>query len=252
MISGQACGNEATNVQVTNMMDSPVPYKDANSPACYINTDTMDEQNDINYPGSAVDMTMLKDQCSVRAADLGKPFFAINGGDTSTCYTSDTRPGNDDIASESVQLYEFPKNSYLQKYSGDIVSGLLPTGQIGVGFWDNSKGKLVIKHSVKPKEITLTGSINTPWALDGAPEDINNSTTFTCAANHGGELQNINSTYGSYSKNQRNVNCPCGAGYTGSVGDCIKCTDDDDAGDDDAGDDDTGDDDTFSMAGKGK
>ena len=206
MISGQGCGDEASNIQVTASLLGDIKYSAVSYPNCFLTTN-MIIQNDL-----VGDLATLENT-SVRAADLGAPYFGVTtANDTPQGYISYSLPSTGDLSINStVKIYSFPTHSYDEKDRDHIGCGLLYDGRLGMGWWEQGEGKWKTNKGVAMKKFTLDGSTDTPWntTINGQP--------FTCDYKSGGNLNTIKATYGNTSKSDAKANCPDAPSNTSSL-----------------------------------
>jgi hypothetical protein len=216
MISGQGCGNEATNIHVTHALDLPIAYSLAKI-SCGKLSD-MTAQNDITG-----DIATLQN-CAIRASDLGAKYFGVSVENPPKCYISYSAPSEATPAAEMID-WIFPNYSVTQSYLdtnnisiAQMACGLLADGQIGFGAWttlsDPNASDTFPNYgnwNNLLKAYTLEKSTNTPWNAN-----INGS-NFQCNSITGGSMNSSSTTYGCQGQD-----CINGKNGKHTISDCVK------------------------------
>ena len=216
MISGQGCGNEATNIHITHAFDLPIAYSLANIPCG--KTSDMTAQNDITG-----DIATLEN-CAIRASDLGAKYFGVSVENPPKCYISYSAPSEATPIPAMID-WIFPNYSVTKSYLdtnnisiSQMACGLLADGQIGFGAWttitDPNASDIFPNYGNWTnllKTIILENSINTPWNAD-----INGS-NFQCNSITGGSMNSLSMTYGCEGQD-----CINGKNGKHTISDCVK------------------------------
>ena len=174
MTSGQQCGNEGINIQVTTIApkNSPFLYH-----GCY---EAVPKSTEMEYQNDLGDKTTFSN-CKTRAYDRGYKVFAMRDGSVSgsKCYIGknlNLAKSNGIATKRKVSLHLLPNNVYKNQ---QMKGGLMKNGQIGVGPRNERPSKWnVTRFNPNPScDKELGGYVNT------------NSTTASYGVNCNGRIK---------------------------------------------------------------